>query len=52
MDAPIVLLIMTDKERYPPPYETDAVKTFRQKHLPAPERDARRRPPARRNTAG
>ncbi len=25
MTSPNILLIMTDEERYPPPYETDAV---------------------------
>ncbi len=37
MDTPNILLIMTDEERYPPPYETDAVKAFRRKQLPARE---------------
>jgi arylsulfatase A-like enzyme len=35
MDRPNVLLIMTDQERYPPPYETDALARFRREHLPA-----------------
>ena len=38
MAAPNVLLIMTDEERYPPPYETDAVKEFRRTQLPGRER--------------
>ena len=37
MDSPNILLIMTDEERYPPPYETDAVKAFRKKQLTARE---------------
>ncbi len=37
MAAPNVLVIMTDEERYPPPYETDEVTAFRKNHLPARE---------------
>ena len=37
MTSPNILLIMTDEERYPPPYETDAVKSFRENQLPARE---------------
>ena len=37
MTSPNILLIMTDEERYPPPYETDAVKTFRKEQLGARE---------------
>jgi arylsulfatase A-like enzyme len=37
MASPNVLLIMTDEERYPPPYETDAVRAFRRDQLPARE---------------
>ena len=37
MVRPNVLLIMTDEERYPPPYETDAMRTFRKNHLSARE---------------
>jgi len=37
MDRPNILLIMTDEERYPPPYETDAVRAFRADQLPARE---------------
>ncbi len=33
MTQPNILLIMTDEERYPPPYETDAVRAFRRNHL-------------------
>ncbi len=36
--APNVLLIMTDEERYPPPYEDDAMREFRRTRLPARER--------------
>jgi len=32
---PNVLLIMTDEERYPPPYEQGALAAFRRDHLPA-----------------
>ena len=32
---PNVLIIMTDEERYPPPYESDAVARFRREELPA-----------------
>ncbi|MHB1137635.1 MAG: sulfatase-like hydrolase/transferase, partial [Microthrixaceae bacterium] len=38
MNAPNVLLIMTDEERYPPPYESDAVLEFRRAQLPARDR--------------
>ena len=37
MVAPNILLIMTDEERYPPPYEADAVRAFRREQLPARE---------------
>lgn len=36
MSAPNVLLIMTDEERYPPPYETATVAEFRRTQLTAP----------------
>lgn len=35
MDAPNVLLIMTDEERYPPPYEVEALARFRREELGA-----------------
>jgi arylsulfatase A-like enzyme len=35
---PNVLFIMTDEERYPPPYEQDALAEFRRTQLPARER--------------
>ena len=35
MTPPNVLLIMTDEERYPPPYESQAVTEFRRTQLPA-----------------
>jgi arylsulfatase A-like enzyme len=35
---PNVLFIMTDEERYPPPYETDALAEFRRTQLPARDR--------------
>ena len=35
---PNVLLIMTDQERYPPPYETPEIAAFRRSHLPGRER--------------
>jgi len=38
MSAPNVLLIMTDEERYPPPYETATVAEFRRTQLTARER--------------
>ncbi|WP_426573916.1 sulfatase-like hydrolase/transferase [Aquihabitans sp. McL0605] len=38
MSAPNVLLIMTDEERYPPPYESAAVGEFRRSQLTARER--------------
>ena len=34
-DRPNILLIMTDEERYPPPYEDDSVRAFRRTQLPA-----------------
>jgi arylsulfatase A-like enzyme len=37
MTKPNILLIMTDEERYPPPYEVDAVTSFRANHLTARE---------------
>ena len=37
MTKPNILLIMTDEERYPPPYEVDAVTSFRANHLAARE---------------
>ena len=33
MDRPNILLIMTDEERYPPPYESDSVRSFRKDQL-------------------
>jgi arylsulfatase A-like enzyme len=38
MNQPNVLLIMTDEERYPPPYESDAVREYRRTRLVARER--------------
>jgi arylsulfatase A-like enzyme len=35
---PNVLLIMTDQERYPPPYETDAARAYRRDRLPGRQR--------------
>jgi len=35
MTQPNVLVIMTDEERYPPPYETEAVAAFRRDQLTA-----------------
>ena len=37
MGRPNILLIMTDEERYPPPYEDEATRRFRQTQLPARE---------------
>jgi arylsulfatase A-like enzyme len=37
MSQPNILLIMTDEERYPPPYEADSVRTFRNTQLTARE---------------
>lgn len=34
-DRPNVLVIMTDEERYPPPYEDAGITAFRANHLPA-----------------
>jgi arylsulfatase A-like enzyme len=33
MSRPNILLIMTDEERYPPPYEADSVRAFRKAQL-------------------
>ena len=33
--SPNILLIMTDQERYPPPYEDEAIAEFRRAQLPA-----------------
>jgi arylsulfatase A-like enzyme len=38
MASPNILLIMTDEERYPPPYETAEVTSFRRTQMPARER--------------
>src|SRR5271165_4168547 len=38
MSSPNILFIMTDEERYPPPYETEAVAEFRRSQMPARER--------------
>jgi arylsulfatase A-like enzyme len=35
VERPNVLVIMTDEERYPPPYESDALARFRREQLPA-----------------
>ncbi len=37
MTSPNILIVMTDEERYPPPYETDTVTAFRTEQLPARE---------------
>jgi len=37
MDRPNILLIMTDEERYPPPYEPESVRSFRASQLGARE---------------
>ncbi len=37
MSQPNILLTMSDRERYPPPYETDTVKAFRKDQLSARE---------------
>jgi choline-sulfatase len=37
MASPNILLIMTDEERYPPPYEDDATAKFRREQLGARE---------------
>jgi arylsulfatase A-like enzyme len=37
MDRPNILLIMTDEERYPPPYESADVRAFRSSQLTARE---------------
>jgi len=36
--SPNILLITTDEERYPPPYETAEIAEFRRTQLPARER--------------
>jgi arylsulfatase A-like enzyme len=38
MSKPNVLVIMTDEERYAPPYEDDAISRFRKEQLPARQR--------------
>jgi arylsulfatase A-like enzyme len=38
MTRPNILVIMTDEERYPPPYEDEAVARFRRDKFPARER--------------
>ena len=38
MTTPNILLIMTDEERYPPPYESDSVAAFRRSQMSARER--------------
>ncbi len=38
MPSPNVLVIMTDEERYPPPYETPEIDDFRRTQLPSRDR--------------
>jgi len=38
MTSPNILLIMTDEERYPPPYESDAVAAFRRAQMSGRQR--------------
>src|SRR5271169_498016 len=38
MTSPNILFVMTDEERYPPPYEDEAVAEFRRTQMPARER--------------
>jgi arylsulfatase A-like enzyme len=38
MSRPNVLLIITDQQRYPPPYESDELRAYRREHLPGVER--------------
>ncbi|HMF03643.1 MAG TPA: sulfatase-like hydrolase/transferase [Acidimicrobiia bacterium] len=38
MDQPNILLILTDQERYPPPYESDEARVYRRDHLSGRER--------------
>ena len=38
MAQPNILLIMTDEERYPPPYESEAVTEFRRTQMPTRDR--------------
>src|SRR5690349_23177074 len=38
MTQPNILLIMTDEERYPPPYEGEELARFRREQLPTRER--------------
>ena len=35
---PNVLVILTDQQRYPPPYESDELAEYRRAHLPGVER--------------
>lgn len=37
MNSPNILLMMTDEERYPPPYKTEPVMAFYRDQLTAPE---------------
>ena len=37
MARPNILVIMTDEERYPPPYEGEGIKRFREQEMPARE---------------
>ncbi len=37
MARPNILVIMTDEERYPPPYEGEDLKRFREQEMPARE---------------
>jgi arylsulfatase A-like enzyme len=52
MTSPNFLLIMTDEERYPPPYEIEALAEFRRTQLPARERIRRRSVELHRHYAG
>ena len=37
-DRPNVLVILTDQQRYPPPYESAELAQYRRDHLPGVER--------------
>ena len=36
--GPNVLVILTDQQRYPPPYESEELAQYRREHLPGVER--------------
>ena len=49
MTSPNILIVMTDEERYPPPYETETVRAFRRERSASWFRAGGQRAPPRRD---